>query len=336
MNLIDKYVAEVGKYLPRKGRADIEREIRSTLLDMLEERNQAAPDAEREAAVVALLKEYGEPRQVAESYVGPRYLIGPRLYPTFELIVKIVMAAVLGAGLLGYGVSASVTRSFAGTEFFSFLGQFWVGLLGGLISAFGNIVIVFAILERVLPARELERGEKEEWNPADLAKEPDPDEVKMSEAIATIIFTVAGLLIFNLYPNLVGFFFNTDGQWTYVPILSKAFFTYLPWINLLGLAQILFNLYQLRQRVWTLFSRLFNIALEVASIALAVVMLRGPSLIDLSAGKLAGTPLAEAADVLAKVMGFVPGLVLVIVIIVSGIEVAQMAYRLFNIRYETR
>jgi hypothetical protein len=131
-------------------------------------------------------------------------------------------------------------------------------------------------------------------------------------------------------------FFNTDGEWTFVPILSKAFFSYLPWINLLGLVQILFNLYQLRQRAWTLASRLFNMALEVSGIALAIAMLRGPSLIDLSAGKLVGTPLAEAADVLAKVMDFVPGLVLVIVIVVSGVEVAQMAYRLFNTRYETR
>jgi len=35
MNLIDKYIAEVGKHLPRKQRADIEAEIRSTLEDML-------------------------------------------------------------------------------------------------------------------------------------------------------------------------------------------------------------------------------------------------------------------------------------------------------------
>jgi hypothetical protein len=336
MNLIDRYVAEVGKHLPRNGRADIEKEIRSTLEDMLEERNQASPDAEREAAVIALLKEYGEPRKVAESYTGPRYLIGPRIYPTFEMVLKIVMAVVLGVGLFGYGLSVSVTKSYAGAEFFSSLGQFWVGLLGGMISAFGNIVIVFAILERVLPAKELEKAEKEEWNPADLAKEPDPNEVKPSETIATIVFIAAGLIIFNLYPNLVGFFFNTDGEWTFIPLLSKAFFAYLPWINLLGLVQIVFNLYQLRRRAWTLASRLFNMALEVSGIALAIAMLRGPSLIDLSTGKLAGTPLAEAADVLTKVMDFVPGIVLVIVIVVSGIEVAQMAYRLFNTRYETR
>lgn len=332
MNLLERYVAEVGKYLPRNQRADIEKEIRSTLEDMLEERNQASPADE--AAVVALLKEYGAPRKVAESYIGPRYLIGPRIYPTFELIVKIVMAALLGAGLLGYGVSASITGSFAGPDFLSFLAEFWTGLLGGMFSAFGTIVIIFAILERVLPASEFEK-EDEEWNPADLAKEPDPDEVKISDAIAAIIFTVIGLVIFNLYPNVVGIFFGTDGEWTFIPILSDAFFTYLPWINLIGVLQIAFNLYQLQQKVWTTFTRLCNIVIEVSSIALAVIMLKGPSLIDLSAGKLAGTPLAEVSDVMTKVMGFVPGLVLIIVIIVSSIEVAQMIYRLANSRYSS-
>ena len=326
MNLLDRYVSEVGKYLPRKNRADIEAEIRSTLEDMLEERNQTG--ATDETAVVALLKEYGEPRKVAESYIGPRYLIGPRLYPTFELVVKIVLAVVLGAGLLGYGVSASITESFAGTDFFSFLGQFWLGLLGGMISAFGNIVIVFAILERVLSAKELEKETAEEWNPADLAKEPGPDEVKMSETIATIIFTVAGLVIFNLYPNVVGLAFNTDGVWTFIPILSAAFFTYLPWINLLGVLQIAFSLYQLQQSTWTQFTRLGRIVLEVGTISLAVAMLKGPSLVDLSIEKFAGTPLAEAADVFTKMSGFLPMLVLSIIIIVSIVEVVQSIYRL--------
>jgi uncharacterized protein (UPF0216 family) len=41
MNLIDKYIAEVGKHLPRRNRSDIEAEIRSTLEDMLDERKQA-------------------------------------------------------------------------------------------------------------------------------------------------------------------------------------------------------------------------------------------------------------------------------------------------------
>lgn len=334
MNLLDRYVAEVGKHLPHNQRADIGKEIRSTLEDMLEERNQTS--LKDEAAVIALLKEYGAPRKVAESYTGPRYLISPHLYPAFELIVKIVMASLLGAGLLGYGISAATTKSFAGTEFFSFLGQFWMGLLGGMLNAFGVIVIVFMVIEHVMPIKKIEKEIEEEWNPADLAKEPDPDEVKMSEAISAVIFTVIGLAILNLYPNAVGIFFNTNGTWTFIPALSKTFFTYLPWMNLIGVLQIVFNLYQLRQRTWTFFTRLCNIVFKLGTMALAIVMLQGPSLIDLSAEKLAGTPLADAADVFSKVMNFAPTIALIVVIVVSGIEVAQMVYRLYNNRYGTK
>jgi hypothetical protein len=330
MNLIDKYIAEVGKYLPRKGRADIEAEIRSTLGDMLEERNQADGPAS-EAEVIALLKEYGAPAKVAESYIGPRYLIGPRIYPTFELLVKIVMAALLGAGLLAYGISGGITNSLAGLDFLSFLAEFWTGFLSGMFGAFGTLVIVFAILERVLPASEFEK-ETEEWNPADLAKEPDPDQIKLSEPIATIIFTIAGLIIFNLYPNAVGLFFGSDGEWAFVPILSDAFFTYLPWINLLGVLEIGFNLYQLRQKVWMTTTRVCNLVLEVGTIILAGAMLNGPSLIDLSMERFAGTSLIEVADVLTKVMSFAPTIVLIVVLVVSSIEVAQTAYRLIKNR----
>ena len=40
MELIDRYVAEVGRQLPEKMRADIENEMRSTLEDMVEDRSQ--------------------------------------------------------------------------------------------------------------------------------------------------------------------------------------------------------------------------------------------------------------------------------------------------------
>src|SRR5512138_2038150 len=111
MNLVDRYIAEVGKHLPRKNRADIEAEIRSTLEDMLDERMQAsgAKDPADEATVMALLKEYGSPREVAATYKTHQYLIGPRLFPIFEMVVRIVLVVVAGASLIGLGVSLSET-----------------------------------------------------------------------------------------------------------------------------------------------------------------------------------------------------------------------------------
>ena len=44
MNLIDRYIAEVGRHLPEKDRSDIEAEIRSMMEDMLEERRERGHD----------------------------------------------------------------------------------------------------------------------------------------------------------------------------------------------------------------------------------------------------------------------------------------------------
>jgi len=330
MNLIDKYIAEVGKYLPRRNRADIEAEIRSTLEDMLEERKQAE-GPENEAMILELLKEYGPPRKVAESYVGPRYLIGPRIYPIFEMVTRIVLAVLFAVALAGLGI-ALARSSVTGPEFLKTVGESALGFLSGLITAFGNIVLVFAILERVLPAKEFEK-ETEDWNPAELASEPDPDRVSFGEQIVGIFFLVLFLVIFNLYPGVVGFGFFNKSDWVFIsPVLTEAFFSYLPWINILVLLQIGFSVYLLRQGVWNKGLRILNIVLELAGIALAVVMLRGPSLVALTPEQLAGTPLAEAAQVFTKIGNLIPSLVLTIVVIVSSIEVAQMVYHLMKSR----
>ena len=57
MKLIERYVTEVGKHLPRKNRLDIETELRSTLEDMLEDRSQQTGRPADEALTEELLQE---------------------------------------------------------------------------------------------------------------------------------------------------------------------------------------------------------------------------------------------------------------------------------------
>ena len=329
MNLIDKYVVEVGKHLPRKNRADIEAEIRSTLEDMLEERKQASGDVD-DKVILQLLKEYGTPRGVAESYTGPNYLIGPRVYPIFELVTKIVMIVLFAIALAGLGIGLAASNV-TGIEMLKRIGESALSAFSWMITAFGNIVLTFAILERVLPAKEFE--ETEEWDPAELTREPDPDRVKLGEQIFEMFFLVLFLIVFNLYPGVIGFGFFHNGDWVFIsPVLTDAFFNYLPWINVLFLVQLAFNVYVLRQGWWNTPARVVNIVLDLASIMLAVVMLRGPALVALQPEQLAGTPLAGSAEFFTKLGNWVPVLVLTIVIIVSSIEVAQTAFHVLKSR----
>ena len=329
MNLIDRYIAEVGKHLPHKQRADIEAEIRSTLEDMLEERKQAE-GAVSEAQVIELLKEYGAPRDVADSYVGPRYLIGPRIYPTFELVTRIVLIVLFAVALAGLGLGLA-RSTLTGAEFLKTIADSALGLFGGLITAFGNIVLAFAILERVLPAKEFE--EEEEWDPSELAREPDPNRVKFGEQIFEAFFLVVFLVIFNLYPGVIGIGFFNENDWVFIsPILTEAFYSYLPWLNILILLQLALNMILLRRGWWNTGLRVANIMLELAGIALAIVMLRGPDLASLAPAQLAGTPLEDSAPLFITLANLMPTLVLTIVIIVSSIEVAQMVYKILKSR----
>ena len=90
-NLMDTYASEVGRRLPRKTRSDIQAEIRSILQDMLEERSRKTGKPVDDEMTLDILKEYGSPEKVAATYLGERYLIGPRLYPMFMLVMRIVL-----------------------------------------------------------------------------------------------------------------------------------------------------------------------------------------------------------------------------------------------------
>ena len=329
MNLLDRYVTEVGKNLPRRSRTDIEAEIRSTLQDMLEDRSQETGHPVDDELTSQVLKEFGAPAKVAASYKPTQYLVGPRLFPTFALVLKIVLTVLLAVSVVGLGISV-VTTGMSGREFLMALARFGGQFLAGGITAFGNIVIIFAILERTLPASPFEKSG--DWDPAELSREPGPDEVKRGELISGVVFTIVGLVIFNLYPQLIGIALVVDGQWTFIPVLSAAFFAYLPWLNLLWILGLVLDVVLLRQNRWTTSTVVAKITLSLAEIALAIAMLTGPALVAVTPAMLATVPLGEAAGMFAQMLNLIPLIVLGILIIANTIEVIQLVFRLFTRR----
>jgi len=312
MNLIEKYVTEVGKHLPRKNRLDIETELRSTLEDMLEDRSQQAEIPANETLVEELLLEYGAPREVAATYQTHPYLIGPRIFPIYTLVLKIVFAAVT-LGLTISAVISMIGSNLSSPEILKALGNLAFSLLGALAPAFGNVTLVFAILERVLPDTDLK--DIEDWTPAELNKKPDPDQVSTFEMITGIVFTAIGLIILNFYPQIIGVWNLENGEWVQFVSLSEAFFSYLPWINLSGLLTIALNIILVRKGIWQLGTRYAYIFVHIIGIGIMVALLRGPEL--LTATNIATIfPLAHLLD------NIIP-IALLIAIIVSAIEMVK-------------
>lgn len=304
MNLIDRYVREIGRKLPQKSRTDIEKEIRSAVEDMLEDRSKKDGRAADEEMTIAVLKEYGNPETVAASYLPEQYLIGPQLFPIFWLVTKIVFAVlttltVIAMGFALFGSNATPAEFWG--DLFKLLGQYF----SGMMAAFGNIVLVFALIQRFASGWEFhEKDEDKDWNPRDLPDVEDADQVKIGEHVAEMVFIVLGLILFNFYPQYIGIYGFTDNQRFFAPLLSNAFFSYMPWINLLWGLQFALDVWLVQQRRWQFGSRLMLMAVKAGNAVLAYAMLKGPTIVGLTSDVLVSEMhfTADAAQSLASII----------------------------------
>lgn len=333
MNLIDRYVTEVGKHLLLvKGRKDIEKELRSTLEDMLEERAQAAGKPADEAMEIQLLKEYGTPQKVAETYNPNPYLIGPRMFPFFLFVLKIVISVVSVVLLVLTGIKIATLSPMAGPEFVEAVWDGLTGVIGAAIAAFGNIVLVFAILERFVPAAEFKLDEENEWDPASLKKEPTPDEVKIWEPIFAIVFTFIAISIFNFSPQWLVIFIFSDDKTAFIPALTEAFFRWLPWINIGWVAEIVMNGMLIRTGRWTTPTRLFSIGIKIFQTAILYFLFTGPSILGVTPESLQATGVfeAESAQKLGELAQNAIRVALGLAIFGSLIEIMKGIYKLIT------
>jgi len=296
MKIIDRYVAEVGKKLPLvKGRKDIEDELRSTLEDMLEDRAGKSGKAADDALALELLKEYGAPQKIAETYNPNPYLIGPRMFPFFLMVLKIALAAVALGLTIATGIQIMQQSPMTAMDLMSMIGKWILNVLSAWVAAFGNIALIFALIERFTPIRDFDLGEGEEWNPASLMKEPEPSDVKIWEPILAIVFTFIAISIFNFNPQLIGIYYLDGNEWQVVPILSEAFFRWLPFMNFAWLAEIVLNVMLLRAGRWQLPTRIFSIGIKLFNAGILFMLITGPSILLLTPETLIASGMTDAA-----------------------------------------
>ncbi|WP_334161979.1 hypothetical protein [Phenylobacterium sp.] len=82
MDLVERYLAAIGRELPEGHRADITAELRDELLSKIEEREAAAGRALDRRELERLLVEFGHPLVVAHRYRRIQHLVGPAVFPS--------------------------------------------------------------------------------------------------------------------------------------------------------------------------------------------------------------------------------------------------------------
>jgi hypothetical protein len=339
-NLIDAYVSEVGRRLPRSTRKDIEAEIRSILQDMLDERSQKTGKPVDEEMTLEVLKAYGAPEKVAASYLGDRYLIGPRLYPTFIIVIRIALLVIGILAAIGMGVAVYQT-TLTPANTIQIILKAITDFITSSFTTVGSIALIFAILEWALfhAGKQVEfKGlpMEKEWDPNSLLKASPTNVVKMSETIVEIVGCCVAIVLFNFYPQIFSLGIFSNGAWyigagnaAFTPLLSEAFFHFVPYLTAVWVLTILLDIALLRLGHWSVLTRVCLICLKVINIFIAALMLGVPSLLAITAASL--TPAlgsVEAATSLVNILNIMVRVALWLGIFGSIVDIIRSISRL--------
>jgi len=324
MELIERYIYAVGKRLPRKQRADIEKELKSLIMDELDARTGEGKPAKED--ITAVLMEMGPPAQVAARYTEKgRYLIGPALYPTYIMIAGIMAGAVL------LGLTISMLVGFLSTQPDAGQALLQVGLLiprflMAAVTGLGFLTIAFALIERFMPEKQIMSLKDEDvWDPSQLPQVPAKyDEVKPWEEILGIVLAVAAIVIFNAFPEVIGIYW-LEGESTIHMLSKEALAYYLPFWNIVWGLSIGKNGLLLYRGRWELGTRIYDIVLSLLNIAVLAVMIAGPRLLNETvAGAIQKAAGANIPDLMRTALVLAFGVAIVVTAVETGFKIFRL------------
>lgn len=217
--LMERYIYQVVKRLPKKQRPEVALELQEMIEDM----------AEADGAMEKVLARLGDPAEFAKKYQDTEwYLIGPEYYDDYRWFLKVVLPCVSIVVVV-----ISVIRGLSGADDSVATGIANVAV--ACISVFGGVTILFAGMER--NKVRFERKKKREWSVEDLAGDhfakgikwtpeqlaPVPNKkalINRGDSIVGIIFIVLFSMILIFAPWLFSVIFKTGGELKIIPVFN--------------------------------------------------------------------------------------------------------------------
>jgi len=249
-------------------------------MDMIEDQNPNPGQAPDEEMVKAVLEAFGAPRKVAQQYIERNYLIGPRMFPMYLQVLKIVLIVVACLNVLGVVISLVMQTGIDPNVFEAGL-EIIGGLFSSLFTAFGIVTLSFAGIEWTTP-EEFKNALTQEWSPDDLLKEKVQEQIKISGLALEITLSLVFIVLLNFFLDRFGIYNLSDAGWVSTPFLNENFLRYIPWITTNAILDIGLNLYLIRKGYWDKVATIAKVIINVFTIAVTYAILKGPAIITIS------------------------------------------------------
>lgn len=339
-NYIERYLYDVVRRLPEKQRKDIEKELRTLIEDMLEERQ-----GDREEDIKEVLSELGDPAKLAMKYRGEEaHLIGGEYYALYCQLLKLVLICV------GIGVAISVVVHWVvqlplqGGAVDNVVDSFvsLASLPGALLETFGFVTLVFFVMER----NQVKLQKKEPWSLEKLTQIPGEKAViSKGDSIVGVLVGVFVLVIFICLPECIGAWAkNTNGELVTVSIFNLSIWSKaLPFFIISMSAGIVDDFVKLIVGYYNRMVMYVSIACSLVSIVTCIILFKGYEIFnrnfveELSA--ITGETFSAKYDILTYWQTGVAGIALsnfflAVIILITLIDLAVTVYR--TLRYGQR
>lgn len=263
MEIIDRYVYAVTTKLPEKGKQEIEQEIKSLIYDMMD-KYLYEPDEEKRAILV--IKELGDPEKLANEYKEKElYLIGPKYFNNYILVLKIVSFALIISMVIGLVIQVFFVNEISIAQI---IANFTSRVFSGLLQGGAWVTIIFVVLER----NKVNLKDKN-WNIKDLPSLPAKGaKISKGDSIFEIIFAsiFIGMLYFS--PQLISIYINVNNVNTDIPIFNMDVVNTFKFIIIISLVIVLLKgILKLIWGRWTVNRSIILSILEIVSAGFAIV-----------------------------------------------------------------
>ncbi len=287
--LTERYLAAALRGIGESERTDVERELRSSIADALEDRVSAGED--RAVAEKAVLEGLGDPVRLAAGIAGrPLHLIGPDLFVEYRQLLFMLLSIVMPiVGVVQVVLAIVGGDDYAGAVMAGIGGAWTVGL-----HIFFWVTVTFAVIERVDAVREAKEGISGAAGRWTVDRLPALAAVRVSAGdtvsdVLTTVLSIGGILFLN------GAVWFTDGSGATVPLFDPAIWSF--WmpaliaalIGIAGLQVVIF----LAGR-WTTPLAVVHAVMQLAfAVPLGALALTGSMINPAFADALGWPPLAE-------------------------------------------
>ena len=275
MQLVDKYIYAIGQKLPIDARDEIKRELKSLLLDEIEESYGKSPS---EIEIEKVITDFGSPSKVASRYRNKNVAIDGKFTNLFFMIIKIIIFAMVISFSVIFIIDL-LTIDFSFFNVIKSIFKLFMNIISASLGAIGALTLTFMLITKF--SDDLDLNLDGIWSVKDL------DNIKMEEGkkskvsmYVDIFCSVLFIALIQKMPAIVSYLetlFERTGINLGHYINPVVFKEYLFFIGLIMFLDILSNVIELVVES-SKFLDIFTLITKVVNIALIFAMLFDTSL----------------------------------------------------------